>query len=308
MSCGVGFSCAWVSFISMLDTSERQFRIAIATMIHRIVFIDFPFGLCESCYPTIAERVARTRFIRSPVSMATARIAAAPSRARRLLPPCAFLASLAFPVLSMAMRDSHIVTEQERADTWVRPYGIQINVPKIHAPPCAIVSLKTSHPMRETAASPLLRRRRRGRRRLHDRAFSGSARGWILFSNHGLLLIIPWKLFAQETLPSRLRRQAPTCRQHPLRECARRLQAILPPRQEMSCIRATRPLRRPAVKVAFAPQVQYKIAIRVAVESGIPLRRIGILPRDADEAQITMRYVLIQEIDRQQTETDRHEG
>ena len=121
-----------------------------------------------------------------------------------------------------------LCSSKRRADTQVRPYGIQINIPKIHTPPCAIVSLKTSHPILETEALPLLRRRRRGRRRLHDRAFSGSARGRVLFSNHGLLLI-PWKLFALKTLPSRLRRQAPTCRRHPPRECARHHQAILLP-------------------------------------------------------------------------------
>ena len=52
----------------------------------------------------------------------------------------------------MTTRVWHMATKQERADTQVRPYGIQINIPKIHAPPCAIVSLKISHPIRESAA------------------------------------------------------------------------------------------------------------------------------------------------------------
>ena len=107
---------------------------------------------------------------------------------------------------------------------------------------CAISSTRPSV-LRPWAALPLLRWRGRGRRRfagdrwfgrhsvIPSRHLSGSARRWVLFFGHGLLLI-PWKLFTLKTPPSRLRRRAPPCRRHLLRECVCRHEAILPPRSK----------------------------------------------------------------------------
>ena len=229
MICGFGFSCAWAAFTPMLDTSERQIRTAIAMMIHKILFMDFPFGFVFLFHPTIVERNGQreralfARLYRWRLPESRRWITSRPKSTPTL---CVFRE---FSILGVVHDNAGLAHgNQTRAGGHPGPPLRHSNQYPENTRPAQSLPFNTGRPIRESEVLPLLRRWWRGRRRLHDRAFSGSARRWILFSNHGLLLI-PWKLVVLKTLPSRLRRQAPTCRRHPLRECARHHQAILPP-------------------------------------------------------------------------------